>query len=121
MLKIYHNPRCSKSREVLALLREKGLTPTVIEYLKTPLDVAELRKLLALAQLTPREAMRIREKEYQELGLDNAELTEDDLLAAIAEHPRLLNRPFVVTEKGARLCRSEERRVGKECRTRRWT
>ncbi|HLS17875.1 MAG TPA: arsenate reductase (glutaredoxin) [Paenalcaligenes sp.] len=108
MVKIYHNPRCSKSREVLALLRERGIEPTVIEYLKTPLNVQELRTLFQAANLEVREAMRTNEKEYQELGLKDEGLSDDELLDAIAQHPRLMNRPFVVTDKGARLCRPTE-------------
>ncbi len=108
MVKIYHNPRCSKSREVLALLRERGIEPTVIEYLNTPLNIDELRELFDAAQLSVRAAMRTKEKEYQELGLADERLSDDELLAAIAAHPRLMNRPFVVTEKGARLCRPTE-------------
>ncbi|HLR82779.1 MAG TPA: arsenate reductase (glutaredoxin) [Paenalcaligenes sp.] len=105
MVKIYHNPRCSKSREVLALLRERDIEPTIIEYLKTPLNAQELRDLFHAANLTVRDAMRTKEKEYKELSLENESLSDDELLAAIEQHPRLMNRPFVVTEKGARLCR----------------
>jgi len=108
MLTIYHNPRCSKSRETLALLRDKGLEPTIIEYLKTPLNTEQLRNLFAQAGLTVREALRTKEKEYSDLGLDRPEITDGDLLAAVAKHPRLMNRPFVVTDKGARLCRPPE-------------
>lgn len=108
MLTIYHNPRCSKSRETLAILQDKGLEPTIVEYLKTPLSPDELRALFQQANLSVREAIRTNEQEYKDLGLDNAEITDDDLLAAVAKHPRLMNRPFVVTDKGARLCRPPE-------------
>lgn len=108
MVKIYHNPRCSKSRETLALLRDRGIEPTIIEYLKTPLSTDELRSLFQAANLQVREAMRTKEKEYKDLGLDDENLSDEDLLVAIAKHPRLMNRPFVVTEKGARLCRPTE-------------
>jgi|SRR5690625_4486914 len=108
MLKIYHNPRCSKSRETLAFLRDKGLEPEIIQYLKNPLDKQQLIDLFTKANLSVREAMRQNEKVYKELGLDNPALSDDELLAAIEENPRLMNRPFVVTEKGARLCRPTE-------------
>lgn len=108
MLTIYHNPRCSKSRETLAILRAKGLEPTIVEYLKTPLNPDELRALFEQANLTVREAIRTKEAEYKDLGLDAPEINDEDLLAAVAKHPRLMNRPFVVTDKGARLCRPPE-------------
>jgi|SRR5690625_992429 len=108
MVTIYHNPRCSKSRETLALLREKGIEPTIVEYLKTPLNADQLRQLFAQANLSVREAMRTGEDEYKELQLADDSLSDDELLAAIEKHPRLMNRPFVVTEKGARLCRPVE-------------
>ncbi|HLR30497.1 MAG TPA: arsenate reductase (glutaredoxin) [Paenalcaligenes sp.] len=105
MVKIYHNPRCSKSREVLSILRERGIEPTVIEYLKTPLNAQELQELFLAANLDVREAIRTKEKEYKELSLEDESLSDDELLAVVAQHPRLMNRPFVVTKKGARLCR----------------
>ena len=107
MTKIYHNPRCSKSREALKFLEERGLNPEIIEYLKTPLTAAQIKTLIAKSDLAVREAMRTNETVYKELNL--AELTnEDALIAAMAEHPILLNRPFVETAKGARLARPLE-------------
>lgn len=108
MVTIYHNPRCSKSRETLALLREKGIEPTIIEYLQSPLKATELQELFTSAGLSVRQAMRTREDVYKELALDNETLSDAELLAAIEKHPRLMNRPFVVTNKGARLCRPVE-------------
>uniref|UniRef100_UPI003CFE5FAF arsenate reductase (glutaredoxin) n=1 Tax=Alcaligenes faecalis TaxID=511 RepID=UPI003CFE5FAF len=108
MSKIYHNPRCSTSRNALAMMREKGLEPEIIEYLKTPLSRSELKALIADTGLTVREAMRSKEAIYNELNLDNPDLSDEDLLAAIEANPILLNRPIVVTEKGTRLARPLE-------------
>ncbi len=108
MSKIYHNPRCSTSRKALALLVEHAYTPEIIEYLKTPLSVEQLRTLIQNAGLTVREAMRPKETVYTELGLDDPGLDDEHLLNALAEHPILLNRPFVVTDKGTRLARPLE-------------
>lgn len=102
---IYHNPRCSKSREALALLQAQGLKPTVIEYLKTPPDVAELQGLVALLGLPARELLRAGEDEYQRLGLADPALDETALLAAIAAHPILLQRPIVVHGRRALIAR----------------
>ncbi|MFD4120613.1 arsenate reductase (glutaredoxin) [Alcaligenes faecalis] len=108
MSKIYHNPRCSTSRNALAMMREKGLEPEIIEYLKTPLSRSELKALIADTGLTVREAMRSKEAIYSEWNLDNPDLSDEDLLAAIEANPILLNRPIVVTEKGTRLARPLE-------------
>lgn len=108
MSKIYHNPRCSTSRKALALLVEHAYTPEIIEYLKTPLTVEQLQVLIQAAGLSVREAMRSKENVYAELGLDDPDLQDAQLLQAIAEHPILLNRPFVVTDKGTRLARPLE-------------
>lgn len=105
MTKIYHNPRCGHSRTTLQILEERGLKPEVIEYLITPPSRAELEALISNAGLTVREAMRSKEAIYQELGLENPGLSDDQLLDAMMEHPILINRPFVVTDKGVRLCR----------------
>ena len=105
MITIYHNPRCGTSRTVLQTLQDRGLEPRVVEYLKEPLSKEELRHMIAAAGLTVREAIRSKEALYAELGLDNTELDDDALLQAMADHPILMNRPFVVTEKGTRLCR----------------
>ena len=108
MSKIYHNPRCSTSRNALAMMQEKGLEPEIIEYLKTPLSRSELKALIAATGLTVRQAMRSKETIYSELNLGNPDLSDEDLLAAIEAHPILLNRPIVVTEKGTRLARPLE-------------
>ncbi|MCP5356669.1 MAG: arsenate reductase (glutaredoxin) [Pseudomonadales bacterium] len=107
-IRLYHNPRCSKSRATLALIEEAGLQPEIVEYLKVPLDKASLRADLAATGLPLRELLRTNESEYQALALDNPALGDEALLDAILAHPVLLNRPIVITEKGARLCRPPE-------------
>ncbi|MBV8666953.1 MAG: arsenate reductase (glutaredoxin) [Burkholderiaceae bacterium] len=102
---IYHNPKCSASRNTLALIREAGIEPQVIEYLKTPPSRATLKSLIAQAGLSVRAAMRAKEDIYKELGLDNPALSDDALFDAMLAHPILINRPFVVTPRGVRLCR----------------
>lgn len=106
MIKIYHNPRCSKSRAALELLQARGLNPEIIEYLKVPLTANQLKSLIAKSNLSVREAIRTNETVYKDLDL--AAATDDQLIAAMAEHPILLNRPFIETEKGARLARPLE-------------
>jgi arsenate reductase (glutaredoxin) len=100
---IYHNPRCSTSRKTLELLRERGLEPTIVEYLKTPPSRDELVAMIRDAGIDVRSAVRKREPLYGELNL--ADATEGQLLDAMAEHPILIERPFVVTPKGTRLAR----------------
>ena len=100
---IYHNPRCSTSRKTLDLLRDNGIEPAVIQYLKTPPSRAELVKMIKDAGIDVRTAVRKRESLYTELGL--ADARDDELLDAMAEHPILIERPFVVTPKGTRLAR----------------
>lgn len=102
---IYHNPRCSKSRQTLQLLQEKGIEPEVIEYLKTPPDKATLKNILRQLGLSPRQLMRTREKEYKELGLDDPSLSDEELIDAMIAHPKLIERPIVVTDKGVALGR----------------
>ncbi|QUS40319.1 arsenate reductase (glutaredoxin) [Tardiphaga alba] len=104
---IYHNPRCGTSRTTLALLQERGVEPVVIEYLKTPPDRQQL-KALAKAVGGVRGLLREKEAVYGELGLADPTQGDDALLDAIAAHPILLNRPVVVTPKGARVCRPAE-------------
>jgi len=106
---IYHNPRCSKSRQALSLLREAGVAPTIVEYLKTPPSESELARLLEMLGLEPRELMRRKEREYRELGLDDQALGRDALIRAIHEHPKLLERPVVVRGDRAVLGRPPER------------
>ncbi|MGX6511186.1 arsenate reductase (glutaredoxin) [Rhodococcus sp. SJ-2] len=100
---IYHNPRCSTSRNTLALLREEGLEPTIVKYLDTPPSRDGLRKLLDDAGLRPSEAIRKKESLYKELNL--AEASEEELLVAMADNPILIERPLVVTDKGTVLAR----------------
>ena len=100
---IYHNPRCTTSRKTLELLRDNGIEPTVIQYLKTPPSRAELVKLINDAGIDVRTAVRKREPLYAELNLADAD--DDGLLDAMAEHPILIERPFVVTPRGTRLAR----------------
>lgn len=100
---IYHNPKCSTSRKTLELLRENGIEPEVVQYLKTPPTRAELVEMIADAGIDVRTAVRKRESLYAELGL--ADATDDELLDAMAQHPILIERPFVVTAKGTRLAR----------------
>ena len=105
---IYHNPRCGTSRNTLALLREAGIAPRVVEYLATPPGRAELAALVARSGLSPRAMVRSKEALYAELGLDDPAVGDDALLDAMAAHPILINRPIVVTPKGVRLCRPAE-------------
>lgn len=100
---IYHNPRCSTSRKTLELLRDNGVQPTVVEYLKNPPSRAELVKMIRDAGIAVRDAVRSREPLYAELNL--AAAGDDALLDAMAQHPILIQRPFVVTSKGTRLAR----------------
>jgi arsenate reductase len=104
--KIYHNPRCSTSRKTLDLLRDNGIEPTVIEYLKSPPSRAEIAKLIGDAGIDVRTAVRRRESLYGDLNL--AEASDDELLDAMAANPILIERPFVVTPKGTRLARPIE-------------
>ncbi|MDY6813239.1 MAG: arsenate reductase (glutaredoxin) [Pseudomonadota bacterium] len=106
---LYHNPRCSKSRAALALLRSRGIEPDVVEYLKTPPSVAQLRGLLAQLQLPVREVLRRGEAVYHELGLDGPTLTAAALLQAVHEHPILLERPIAVRGERAVIGRPPER------------
>lgn len=105
---IYHNPDCGTSRNTLAMIRHAGIEPTVIEYLTNPPTREELIRLIADAGLTVREAIREKGTPYAELGLDNPDLTDDQLLDAMLKDPILINRPFVVTPLGTRLSRPSE-------------
>ncbi|MEI9815337.1 MAG: arsenate reductase (glutaredoxin) [Acidobacteriota bacterium] len=106
---IYHNPGCGTSRNTLALLRERKIEPlVVIEYLKTPPSLADLKALVKRTHIPVRELLRTREKLYAELDLANPKWTDAQLLGFLAEHPPLLNRPIVETAKGARACRPAE-------------
>ena len=106
---IFHNPKCGTSRNTLAIMQASGETPEVIEYLKTPPSREYLVELLALMHIAPRELIRSKENIYRELGLDNPVLSDAQLIDAMIAHPILINRPIVVTNKGAALCRPAER------------
>lgn len=106
---VYHNPRCSKSRQTVALLRERGIEPELVEYLKEPPAAETLAHLATLLGVEPREMMRHGEAEYRELGLDDPDLERTALLQAIADHPRLLERPIVVNGDRAAIGRPPER------------
>jgi arsenate reductase len=105
---IYHNPRCSNSRGALEILREAGIEPEVVEYLNTPPDTATLKRLLAEMKMPAHALLREKEAAYAELDLADPKWSEDELLAFMLEHPVLINRPIVVTDKGVRLCRPPE-------------
>ena len=105
---IYHNPACGTSRNTLAMIRHAGIEPHVIEYLKTPPSRALLQQLVARMGLSVRDLLREKGTPYAELGLDNPDLTDDQLLEAMMAHPILINRPIVVTPKGVKLCRPSE-------------
>ena len=109
---IYHNPQCGTSRNVLAMIRNTGVEPEVIEYLKTPPTRAKLVELLARMQLPVRDLLRQKGTPYDELGLADVTLSDGALLDALVAHPALLNRPVVVTPLGTRLCRPSEQVLG---------
>ncbi|SFR61357.1 arsenate reductase [Marinobacter gudaonensis] len=106
--RIFHNPRCSKSRQALELLHERGIEPEIIRYLETPPTAQELTDILDRLELAPRQLMRTKEKEYGELGLDNPELTREQLIAAMVETPRLIERPIVLANGKAAVGRPPE-------------
>jgi arsenate reductase len=105
---VYHNPNCGTSRNVLALLRERRIEPTIIEYLKTPPTLAQLKALIKRSGLGVRAFLRTKEKLYTELDLANPKWTESQLTQFLADHPALLNRPVVETAKAVRPCRPAE-------------
>lgn len=105
---IYHNPACGTSRNVLAMIRNAGVEPHVIEYLKTPPSRALLVQLVERAGLTPRQLLREKGTPYAELGLDDEAIGDEALIDAMMDHPLLINRPLVVTPEGVRLCRPSE-------------
>lgn len=105
---IYHNPRCSKSRQTLELLQSKGIEPEVIEYLKNPPGKSTLKKLLSMLNMEPRELMRKKEEAYKEAGLDDKSLGKDDLVDAMIKHPILIERPIVVANNRAAIGRPPE-------------
>ena len=107
--RIYHNPRCSKSRQALALIEEQGEAPEVIEYIKTPLDNASITEQLTMLDMNARDLMRKQEDTYKESKLDNPDLSEAQLVQALADYPRLLERPIVVRNGKAVVARPPEK------------
>ena len=108
MITIYHNPQCGTSRNTLAMIRQSGEEPEIIEYLKTPPSRERLKELVALMGISPRALLREKGTPYAELGLGDTTLPDEALYDAMIEHPILINRPIVVGPKGARLCRPSE-------------
>ncbi|MEJ7580133.1 arsenate reductase (glutaredoxin) [Acinetobacter baumannii] len=108
LVKIYHNPACGTSRNTLALIRHAGFEPIVIEYLQTPPSKDELIQLIKDSNLTVREAIRKNVEPYQDLELEQNHWTDEQLIDFMVQYPILINRPFVVTPKGTRLCRPSE-------------
>ena len=106
---IFHNARCSNSRGALQLLRDRGLEPNIVDYLETPLTAPELAELVAHIGQPVRDLLRSKEPQYQQFNLDNPALSDADIFSIVAAHPQLLNRPIVVTPKGAALCRPPEK------------
>ena len=105
---IYHNPRCTKSRQTLALLEDKGINPKVVEYLKTPLNKSEVADILQKLGKSPRDIIRKGEVEYKESGADNKDLSDEQLIEKIAQNPKLLERPIVVNNQKAAVGRPPE-------------
>lgn len=105
---IYHNPNCGTSRNVLALIRNSGAEPVVIAYLETPLEQAQLKELINAMGLAPRELLRKKGTPYEQLDLDDPKWTDDELIDFMVKYPILIERPIVVTQLGAKLCRPSE-------------
>lgn len=105
---IYHNPACGTSRNTLAMIRQSGEEPRIVEYLKNPPSRAELVELISAMGIAPRTLLRRKGTPYDALGLDEDKWTDEDLIDMMLEHPILINRPIVATEKGTRLCRPSE-------------
>ena len=105
---IYHNPQCETSRNTLAMIRNAGIEPTIIEYLRTPPSREQLVNMIRAAGLSVRATLREKGTPFHELGLGDPKLTDEQLLDAMMLHPILINRPFVITERGTRLCRPSE-------------
>ena len=105
---IYHNPRCSKSRQTLALLEKRGIEPEIIEYLVTPPTEAELKRLLKLLGISPRELLRTKEEEYKQAKLDKSDVSDAEIIRAMIKYPRLMERPIVVAGNKAALGRPPE-------------
>jgi arsenate reductase (glutaredoxin) len=108
MITIYHNPNCGTSRNVLAMIRERGIEPKIVEYLKTPLTAKELAALIKAMKVPARAILRDKGDLYNELDLANTKWSDAQLIDFMAKHPVLMNRPIVVTDKSAKLCRPSE-------------
>jgi arsenate reductase (glutaredoxin) len=106
---IWHNPKCATSRKVLEMIRQKGVEPQIVEYVKTPPSGADIKTALKEMGLTARALLRRKGTPYEELGLDDPKLSDAALIAAMAKHPILIERPVVRSQKGTRLCRPPER------------
>jgi arsenate reductase (glutaredoxin) len=106
---IWHNPKCATSRKVLDIIRATGIEPNIVDYVKTPPSVAAIKAALKAMAMTPRDLLRRRGTPYDELGLDDAKLSDADLIAAMHTHPILIERPVVQSRRGTRLCRPPER------------
>lgn len=107
-VQIFHNPRCSKSRQTLALLEENGVKPEIIEYLKTPPTIEELKLVVSKLNVSVRDIIRTKESEYKEIGLNNSELTEHQVLQALVNTPKLIERPIVINNDKAAIGRPPE-------------
>ena len=106
---IWHNPKCATSRKVLEIIRAKGIAPQIVDYVKTPPSAAEIKAALKAMGMKPRELLRRRGTPFDELGLDDPRKTDAELIAAMAAHPILIERPVVRGRKGTQLCRPPER------------
>jgi arsenate reductase (glutaredoxin) len=106
---IWHNPKCATSRKVLGMIRARGIEPTIVDYLKAPPTKAQIKAVLKAMGMSARNLLRRRGTPYDELGLDNQKLNDAALIAAMSEHPILIERPVVSTRKGTALCRPPER------------
>jgi len=106
--KIYHNPMCGTSRKTLEILRDNGFDVFIQEYMKSPPTLGELKRLYNRAGITPREGLRAKEPLADELNLNRPDVTDDEVLDAMVQHPILINRPLVETDKGVRLCRPQD-------------
>ena len=105
---LYHNPRCSKSRQALSLLEEKNINPVIVEYLRTPPKVSELKKIIKLLNISPREIIRTKESLYKDLNLADSNLSDEDIIKNLCQHPILIERPIIFTNKQAVIGRPPE-------------
>lgn len=108
-MKIYYNPRCSTCRKTLELIRAAGIEPEIVDYMRTPLSISEIKRLLKRLGMAPLELMRKKEDLYKELGVGTLPFSKEELIRILAENPRLMERPIVVTETKAAVCRPPEK------------